>query len=110
MVLTRKLVLEVKLRKMKIDIELSKGDCIKLLEQNGYNTIKKVLGYWYTDERNENFKKLCSCYVECAFQGNEKPSFLKEEYPLIDDVRKHSVETVVTALFNQKLLQLININ
>ena len=30
---------------MKIDIKLSKDDCINLLKKNGYNTFEKVLGY-----------------------------------------------------------------
>lgn len=95
---------------MKIDINLSKDDCINLLRKNGYNTFEKVLGYWYTDERDENFKKICSCYVDCVFQKDEKKHLFQEKYPMIEKVKEHSIETIVSKLFNEKLLQLININ
>lgn len=95
---------------MKIDIELSKMDCLKLLEQNGYDIIENVLGYWYDDERFDRKTISGSCYIECAFQSNNKPSFLEKAQPTVDEVREHSIENVVSRIFNQKLFKLINNN
>lgn len=101
-------VLEEKYNKMKIDIDISKEDCISLLKENGYDNFQKILGWWNADDRDETFKNRCSCYVDCVFHKNDNSPLFKEKHPLIENVREHSVETVISKLFNKKILQLIN--
>lgn len=93
---------------MKIEINLSKGECLELLEKNGDYVIEKIKAYYWADENHQDENNLVSYYVECAFKLNEKPPFYYDRHPWYPKVSEYSVENVVSKIFNKKLFEIIN--
>lgn len=96
--------------KMKIEIELEDWKCENLIAMNHYD-VEEVTAYYSYDINpygnnytNDNLKPI---KIKIAYPINEKPTALKKQYPMLEDLKNYKYEKVVNKLFSEMLWRTI---
>lgn len=96
--------------KMKIEIELEDWKCENLIAMNHYD-VEEVTAYYSYDinpyGNNYAEDNLKPIKIKIAYPINEKPTALKKQYPMLEDLENYKYEKVVNKLFSEMLWRMI---
>ena len=102
---------------MKIDIDLTKKQCMDILYANDY--VCEDVALYYTldtdpyDKKNpsdEWISGLKTINTKIAYEVGNKPEFLNSEYPMLDEAEDYLMDRVVNKLVNKMFVNALLAN
>ena len=97
---------------MKIDIDLTKEQCMDILHVNDYVREEATLYYAldaspYDKDRLDYISDLRAIQANIAYKKGHRPEFLDSEYPMLEDAEEYMFDGVVNKLVNSMLVNSI---
>lgn len=96
---------------MKIDIELTKKQCMDILCANNYVCDDVTLYYTFNvnpyNSNVPNPEDLRAVNTKVAYEKDNKPEFLNSEYPMLEDAEEFIFDKVINRLISQMFINSI---